>query len=254
MSNSGLWTPGQSKSATPEIPDMLSIADQRIKIDTIENVVSVDGKPLESMETKVIRVLATLSIQPDKLITFSELSQNVWENSNYDKNDWSQRVAIKKLRKKLGPELGDADTGAIRNVVKLGYLAVSSLNDNRRIHNIREKFPSLKIADNRIETFPDSHLVTVDNEILDKLTEKEFEVLAYLSERPDQLITKSELSEVIWRHPDFHKTSVSPRKTINNLRRKLGLELGDTIKGVIRTRIGLGYIAMKSLKGHTQPT
>jgi DNA-binding response OmpR family regulator len=101
------------------------IADERISVDTDGLTVSRDGYVVDDITPTEFRLLAELARRPDRIVNYHMLLGTVWgyvDQSVYV----SGRVLMSTLRKKLGPELGDIKTGALRTH-SVGYYAVSSL-------------------------------------------------------------------------------------------------------------------------------
>jgi len=99
----------------------------------------------------------------------------------------------------------------------------------------KNKMEVLKIGELQVHLGP--RLVTLDGEPVE-LTAKEFDVLAYLTARPDRVIPKEELYSAIWKAPggtegrtvDVH---------ISTIRKKLG-EKPEDKNGYIQTLKGAG--------------
>jgi len=67
---------------------------------------------------------------------------------------------------------------------------------------------------------PDQHQATLDGRLL-QLTRREFELLTYLAERVDRVVTRRELMTEVWRQPQFGEEQTIDVH-ISWLRRKLG--------------------------------
>lgn len=96
-----------------------------------------------------------------------------------------------------------------------------------------EKIASLEFGD--LEIDPEARVVSLGGAELD-LTKKEFDVLLYLAERPDIVITKRELLAEIWRQP-YGGADKTVDVHVSWLRKKLGESAAEprfihTVRGV----------------------
>lgn len=94
--------------------------------------------------------------------------------------------------------------------------------------------PTLTIGDLCID--PDAHEATLSGERLD-LSAKEFELLAYLAERPGKMIGKRELLAAVWRQP-YGGADKTVDVHLSWLRKKLGETAAEP--RYIHTRRGVG--------------
>jgi DNA-binding response OmpR family regulator len=87
----------------------------------------------------------------------------------------------------------------------------------------------------RIE--PATRRVFLDGEEL-MLTQREFDLLAYLAERPGRVFSRDQLMEAVWEYPFFNDTS-----TVTVHVRRLRAKLGDDVAEprFIETVWGVGY-------------
>ncbi len=92
----------------------------------------------------------------------------------------------------------------------------------------------ITIGDLRIDS--EAHEATLGNEPLD-LSAKEFELLAYLAERPGKMIGKRELLAAVWRQP-YGGADKTVDVHLSWLRKKLGESAADP--RYIHTRRGVG--------------
>jgi len=94
--------------------------------------------------------------------------------------------------------------------------------------------PTLTIGDLCID--PDAHEATLGGDRLD-LSAKEFELLAYLAERPGKMIGKRELLAAVWRQP-YGGADKTVDVHLSWLRKKLGETAAEP--RYIHTRRGVG--------------
>lgn len=113
--------------------------------------------------------------------------------------------------------------------------------------------PALALADGRLQIDPNQRTVIADGEPVEGIRPKEVDVLEALAKRADRLVSYASLSEEVWDDPDFYKSSRCLITTVGHLRKRLGDEFGDKDEGVIRTRSGLGYVALSSLEDPSWP-
>lgn len=92
----------------------------------------------------------------------------------------------------------------------------------------------IKVGDLRIN--PEAHEAFLGGEQLD-LSAKEFELLAYLAERPGKMISKRELLAAVWRQP-YGGADKTVDVHLSWLRRKLGETAAEP--RYIHTRRGIG--------------
>lgn len=102
----------------------------------------------------------------------------------------------------------------------------------RRLRPV-EKVTALQFGD--LEIDPEARVVTLAGSTMD-LTKKEFDVLLYLAERPDIVITKRELLAEIWRQP-YGGADKTVDVHVSWLRKKLGESAAEprfihTVRGV----------------------
>jgi two-component system response regulator ResD len=95
--------------------------------------------------------------------------------------------------------------------------------------------PPIERGPLRIE--PATRRVLLDGEEL-ALTQREFDLLAYLAERPGRVFSRDQLMEAVWEYPFFNDTS-----TVTVHVRRLRAKLGDDIAEprFIETVWGVGY-------------
>ena len=72
--------------------------------------------------------------------------------------------------------------------------------------------------------------VTVDGRLID-LTAHEYRVLAYLMHRKGQVVSRTELTEHIYAQ-DFDRDSNTIEVFVGRLRRKLGVDIIKTVRGL----------------------
>lgn len=226
-----------------EIP-VYRIADDRVEVRPSEGLVVADGAVLEEIRGAKLEVLSLLASHPDSTVTNTMLYQHLW-GSREEVTSNTVRVHVSNLRQILGPELGDADMGAIITRRGVGYRAVSSLGQGADLLADAQK-PGYFIADERIEVSAEGFFVKQDGALLEDITLMELKLLAELAGRPDRVVGTRALTHAVWGVTNKH-TVDAVRVHISNIRKKLGSELGDNTTGAIRTRQGIGYYAVSSL-------
>jgi DNA-binding response OmpR family regulator len=102
------------------------IAGERIDANLNNQAVKVDERIVHFTPTE-FRVFWHLIEKPNDLVSSNELCLAVWERDTPAVKH-RLRAHIHSIRKKLGPELGDVEQGAIRNRRGIGYIAVRDLN------------------------------------------------------------------------------------------------------------------------------
>jgi DNA-binding response OmpR family regulator len=105
----------------------------------------------------------------------------------------------------------------------------------RRVSPPDEEAPPIEHGPLRIE--PATRSVYLDGEEL-SLTQREFDLLAYLAARPGRVYSRDQLMEAVWGEPFFNDTS-----TVTVHVRRLRAKLGDdpTEPRFIETVWGVGY-------------
>jgi DNA-binding response OmpR family regulator len=98
-----------------------------------------------------------------------------------------------------------------------------------------EGVPPIEHGPLRVE--PATRRVFVDGEEL-SLTQREFDLLAYLAARPGRVFTRDQLMEAVWEYPFFTDTS-TVTVHVRRLRAKLGDDPADP--RFIETVWGVGY-------------
>jgi DNA-binding response OmpR family regulator len=95
---------------------------------------------------------------------------------------------------------------------------ISAVLRRNRPQSIEELAPPIVVGALSISL--DQHQATLDGRLL-QLTRREFELLAYLAERVDRVVTRRELMTEVWRQPQFGEEQTIDVH-ISWLRRKLG--------------------------------
>lgn len=226
---------------------VFTLADGRLEVYTAERIAIADGDSID-MSPKEFDVLALLAKQRDRLVTHEHLSQSVWDDASFHSRSRCPTTTMGHLRKRLGGELGDIQNGAIRSRLGLGYVAVSSLCDYSRPQITGDDLQPYRLADERIEIDRTNQLVVCDGEILNRITPRQFKLLAHLARKPDRVAGFAELAIRVWGNEAAFNRGEGIRQGISQLRKNLGPELGDIDTGVIRTRFDVGYYAVKSLE------
>jgi two-component system response regulator ResD len=105
----------------------------------------------------------------------------------------------------------------------------------RRVSPPSEEEPPIEHGPLRLE--PATRRVFLDGEEL-SLTQREFDLLAYLAARPSRVFSRDQLMEAVWDYPFFTDTS-----TVTVHVRRLRAKLGDDISEprFIETVWGVGY-------------
>ena len=96
------------------------------------------------------------------------------------------------------------------------------------------------LGNERVAVCPEEFIALRDGELC-PLTPQELKLLATLAMRPGHLYTKAALYEEVWEQESVGDTSLV-RVTVSHVREKLGKDdLGHPQRGVIKTRVSLGY-------------
>jgi DNA-binding winged helix-turn-helix (wHTH) protein len=104
------------------------IADGRIYCEDNLRMITVDGSK-QRLSRVQSELLSILSSNAGAIVTQDILIRRVWEVSTVTKDDTNNLKAhLWALRKKIGGEHRDANTGAIRTVDRLGLIAMKSLS------------------------------------------------------------------------------------------------------------------------------
>ncbi|HSX29278.1 MAG TPA: hypothetical protein VLE73_01830 [Candidatus Saccharimonadales bacterium] len=230
-------------------PSQLKLADERIVIDPVSRVVHADGSPLQ-IGGILFRLLATFAGEPDIAHSRTDLTGILYYGYTDTKAQLALTANIHRMRKILGPVLGDHETGAIRSVGRSGYMALSSLVD--RPTNIEAHTKVLSIADNRVRIIPARWELLVDNQSM-YAPPRDLDVLQFLAARPDKPHTAESIIDAF----EIDSGTYYIRVIINRVRNKLGPELGSPDYGAVRTvarRSRAGYMAVSSLHIPVQTT
>lgn len=108
---------------------------------------------------------------------------------------------------------------------------------------------NLFAADNRIEMDRKLRSVTIDENKIDDLPNREFSLLEFLLSNLDSVQQRADIYQSVWGHP-FKPNERSVDVYIAKLRKKLdnaSYDLGDRKQGAIRSYQGIGYFAVSSL-------
>jgi DNA-binding response OmpR family regulator len=100
---------------------------------------------------------------------------------------------------------------------------------------VEEAPPPIEVGSLRID--PSMRTVTLDGEEI-SLTQREFDLLAYLAAHPGQVFSRDQLMEAVWNFPFFTDTS-TVTVHVRRLRAKLGDDPAEP--RFIETVWGLGY-------------
>ncbi|HEX6667168.1 MAG TPA: response regulator transcription factor [Solirubrobacterales bacterium] len=109
----------------------------------------------------------------------------------------------------------------------------------RRVHPTptEEDEGAPPIVHGALRVEPATRRVFLDGEEL-MLTQREFDLLAYLAERPGRVFSRDQLMETVWEYPFFEDTS-TVTVHVRRLRAKLGDDAGEP--RFIETVWGVGY-------------
>jgi DNA-binding response OmpR family regulator len=81
------------------------------------------------------RLLAILGNHAGKIVTRELLAQTAWNVRTVDEDYLrTLKAHVCYVRRKLGPELGEARTGAIRSLYSVGYIALETLRPNKAVY------------------------------------------------------------------------------------------------------------------------
>lgn len=102
----------------------------------------------------------------------------------------------------------------------------------------RKPAPAREIAVGGIRLFPETREVYVDGARVD-LTQKEFELLAYLARFAGQTVTRGTLLREVW----GYASEEDPSRTVDSHIKTLRLRLGDSVSEprYVQTIRGTGY-------------
>ena len=105
-------------------------------------------------------------------------------------------------------------------------------------------------ADNRIELSRHQRTIAVDENPVYDLTMYEFNFLDFLMSNLDKVHQRPDIYQAVWQH-SMRRGDRTVDVYVNKLRNKLGRvseDLADRKQGAIRSRIGVGYYAVSSLR------
>ena len=123
--------------------------------------------------------------------------------------------------------LGDVDSfDAV--VLDLGLPEMDGLTVLKRWRTAGQRMPVLTCGPIELDTR--SSRVTLDGQHI-PLTSHEYKVLAYLMHHPQAVVSRSELTEHIYAQ-DFDRDSNTIEVFVGRLRKKLGLHLIETVRGL----------------------
>lgn len=103
-----------------------------------------------------------------------------------------------------------------------------------------------RMADERVEVRPAEGTVYVDGELNRHIKGRQFQTLDVFARQAGTILTAPEVAVDVW-GDDSKSALASFGVALMNLRKGLGVELGDPEDGVIRTRPGFGYWGARSL-------
>jgi DNA-binding response OmpR family regulator len=117
--------------------DTLWLADRRLQIGPEAGRVVIDHIP-KKMPTRAFEITSRLASTPDEMVTLGELMSDIygWQTvtdafiAGFSETFKARMIIV---RRTLGEELGDPQSGAIRTVLsaedrhRIGYIAVSEL-------------------------------------------------------------------------------------------------------------------------------
>jgi DNA-binding response OmpR family regulator len=104
-----------------------------------------------------------------------------------------------------------------------------------------------QIADDRVEVAVEARTVHADGQLLEQVSPLQFDLLATLASKPDNIFPWAILSQEVLDREDNRSSRASLRERVVRVRDHLGDELGDNHEGAIRARQGVGYYAVSSL-------
>jgi DNA-binding response OmpR family regulator len=133
MANFSYNHQGRPEQQPKVMPEAISLADGQVLVGPEFNTVRIHHT-LKRTHPMDFQVLWALGAKVDETVTYGELVQAVWGWENLSSRD-NERMRnalyghVSKLRERLGDQLGDVDTGVIRTVTDIGYMALSHLED-----------------------------------------------------------------------------------------------------------------------------
>lgn len=119
------------------------------------------------------------------------------------------------------------DLGADDYITKPFSTVVLLARMNALLRRRYEADPIISVGALRLE--PRKHRCWLDNEEV-SLTAREYSLVTYLAERADEVVSKQELLDEVWREPDLDPNVVEV--CVLQVRRKLGTPIIETIRGV----------------------
>jgi DNA-binding response OmpR family regulator len=227
--------------------DPLAFADERIVLDPTTHSAVIDDAKRNDLNLTDLNLLWVFASNLEKEVTDSFIRQEVGYSASIKEH--AIKVALSRLRSKLGPELGDPLTGAIQTEPRQGYYrSVSSLDNTKRW---QDGF-IFTFADERVGVNRSKRLIRRDGEIISHVSNGPYRLIDTLGYKPGKVFSIERLYRVLvgvpeGRLPKSWETSV--RVNVNKARGVLGPELGDAGTGAIRTLKFLGYAAVESLSG-----
>lgn len=113
------------------------IADERVAVNPTATTVRSDGRLMDDISAMEFKLLAELARRPDRTLGWFALVSEVWGHAYLGEAAKSNlAVHVSNLRTKLGSELGDTRTGALRTRRGIGYYSVSSLGVYPQVQRI----------------------------------------------------------------------------------------------------------------------
>lgn len=112
-----------------------------------------------------------------------------------------------------------------------------------------EEEKDIAFADERMELSPQKRTLMVDGQAIDDLSIMEFGVISFLAHNLDRVKQRPIIYESVWKKP-FMRGDRTVDVYVRKLRRRIGEisgDLGDHEYGAIRSRFGIGYLAVSSI-------
>jgi DNA-binding response OmpR family regulator len=214
--------------------NIVTAADERLIIDRGQSLVMVDGNELGSLTEDQYKILGTLATRLDTVHPNPDVCEVIWGNAG-SKALVALNWQFKRLRDKMGPELGNPQSGAIRTRYAVGRYLVSTLAETEI-----PPAEAYTVSSGFIKVDPVNLTVRIADEITPALSPTEFNIFDMLASQPGTTISHNDLYLRSW-----GKSSLLGMETlkvvIGRLRRKLGKVYGDPKNGIIRNEFNKGY-------------
>jgi DNA-binding winged helix-turn-helix (wHTH) protein len=191
------------------LPSHLYVADKRIVFDTENLHLSVDGERLTDFSDEEYFIFQYFAAHPDITVHKEDAIRDVWGKYSF-KTENQATKAISGGRRKLGPELGDRNTGAFRYRRGFGIIALTQMD-------IRLPWPETgkvySFGEGVLEVHDEGNVARVMGEVNETLSPANIRMLKALGKHMGQYL-------------DIHTWGVyskvhAPHANINSLKQSL---------------------------------